>query len=73
MAAAPAWFGWLWWPDRGWTRMCEGTSLHSCGRKLAALAKRHKVADRYSCMTGGAAPLFTPRPEEGGSRWASAR
>jgi hypothetical protein len=63
MAATPAWFGWLWWPERGWTRMCDGMTLASCGRKLAALAKRRRVPDKHSCLTGGACPAFTPKEE----------
>jgi hypothetical protein len=59
---APAWAGWL-WIHGTWSRVCEGATLASCGKKLAHLARRHRVPDKLSMMTGGGCPTFIPREE----------
>jgi hypothetical protein len=65
MAGSAAWWGWLFVHGR-WERVASGNSLGSGGKRLAREARRRKVPDRLSMMTGGGMPTYVPR-EEGGS------
>jgi hypothetical protein len=61
------WFGWI-WARGGWQRVCCGDSLGQCGRRLAREARRWKVTDKLTVMTGGGTPAYVPRFEEGANR-----
>jgi hypothetical protein len=64
MPSTPAWWGWLWTGGR-WERVASGHSLATCGKKLAREARRRGIPDKFSVLTGGGTPGYTPSQERG--------
>src|SRR5262245_28251534 len=64
MVTVPAWFGWL-WAHGAWKRVACGNSPSACGKRLAREARRRRVPDKLTVMTGGGTPAYVPRLEEG--------
>jgi hypothetical protein len=54
------WHGWAWTGGK-WRRCCQAPGLERCARELSRHARRLKVPDRLTCLTGGGCPAWTPK------------